>query len=165
MAATFSKRATLGIFLALLVPELARKVSGSFEPFPAVLLPVGAGKLKLDGRRVTLKHNLVEARRAGEWHEVDRAELLDPLPVHYFGEMVRGKFGFHDGYWHKLTAPPPRPSPHALSETKRWLRARLERMGFDGHAMRVVEERYVLEMPLGTRGDVVRTAETTYELD
>jgi hypothetical protein len=150
---------------ALLVPEVARKVSGSLEPYPAVLLPAGTGKLRLDGRRVTLNHNLVEARRAGEWHEVDRAELLDPLPVHYFGEMVRGNFGFHDGHWHKLTAPPPRPSPQAITETKHWLRARLERMGFDGHAMRVVEERYVLALPSGVRRDVVRTGETTYDLD
>lgn len=165
MTARFSKRATLFIALSLLLPELARKVSGSFELYPAVLLPVGAGKLKLAGGRVTLNHNLVEARRAGEWREVDRAELLDPLPVHYFGEMVRGKFGFHDGHWHKLTAPPPRPSPQALSETKHWLRARLERMGFDGRVMRVVDERYVLQMPSGARHDVVRTAETIYELD
>lgn len=165
MAAMFSKRATLFIALALLVPEIARKVSGSLEPYPAVLLPAGTGKLKLDGRRVTLTHNLVEARRAGQWQEVDRAALLDPLPVHYFGEMVRGNFGFHDGRWHKLTAPPPRPSAEALTETRRWLRARLERLGFDGRAMRVVDERYVLELPSGTRREVVRTAERTYDLD
>jgi hypothetical protein len=165
MAARFSKRATFGLALGLLIPEILRKISGALEPYPALLLPAGTGKLALDGRSVTLKHNLVEARRAGEWREIDRAELLDPLPVHYFGELVRGNFGLHDGHWHKLTPPPPPASAEARARTKRWLRARLERMGFDGGALRVVEERYVLQLPSGARRDVVRTSETVYDLD
>jgi hypothetical protein len=165
MDAGFSPRATLWIALLLLGPEVLRQIGGSFEPFPAVLLPAGAGKLRLPGGKLTMKHTLVEARRDGAWSEVDRARLLAPLPVHYFGEVVRAHFGFHDNQWHGTTAPPPRPSATDLLETKRWLRARLQQLGFEAHALRVVEERYVLVLPSGARGPAERLSEKLYELD
>lgn len=163
--ARFSPRATLGIALILLVPELSRHIGASFEPFPAVLLPAGAGKLRLPDGKLTMKHTLVEARRGGVWSEVDRARLLAPLPVHYFGEVVRADFGFHDGKWHGTTAPPPHVSPADLHQTKRWLRARLAQLGFEVHALRVVEERYVLVLPSGSRSGAERLWEKLYDLD
>ncbi|HKY40419.1 MAG TPA: hypothetical protein VJN18_31010 [Polyangiaceae bacterium] len=164
-ASLFSPRATLGFALCLVLPEIPRALSGSLEPYPAVLLPAGAGKVRLPGGRATMKHVLVEAERDGGWYEVDRAELLAPLPVHYFGEVVRGKFGFHDRKWHGLTAPPPAASPAQLRETKTWLRQRLSRMGFGEHRLRVVEQSYVLEVPSGKRHSVERKKVTVYELD
>jgi hypothetical protein len=149
----------------LLVPEILRLVSGSLEPYPAVLLPAGAGKLRLPGGRLNMKHVLVEAERDGLWTEVDRAKLLDPLPVHYFGEVIRGNFGFHDRKWHGVTAPPPAASAEQLSETRAWLRRRLSLLGFSSRRLRVVEESYWLEIPSGTRHDVQRQKETVYELD
>jgi hypothetical protein len=165
MDSRFSPRATLGIALFLLVPELMRHVSGSGEPYPAVLLPAGAGKLRFKQGKLPMTHTLIEARRGGVWSEVDRAELLEPLPVHYFGEVVRGNFGLEDGKWRGWNAPAPRPSPEARLETKRWLRARLVRMGFDGHALRVVEQRYLLEMPSGAHQATEQLSEKVYELD
>jgi hypothetical protein len=153
------------ILLCLLLPEILRLVSGSLEPYPAVLLPAGAGKLRLPGGRLNMKHVLVEAERDGAWREVDRAALLDPLPVHYFGEVVRGEFGFHHRKWRGTTPPPPAASPEQLQQTKDWLRARLTQLGFSDRRLRVVEESYWLELATGTRQGLQRQKETSYELD
>lgn len=164
-ASLFSPRATLLILLCLLVPEILRLISGALEPYPAVLLPAGAGKLRLPGGRLKMKHVLIEAEREGVWREVDRAALLDPLPVHYFGEVVRGEFGFHDRKWRGTTPPPPAASPEQLQQTKDWLRARLRQLGFSDRRLRVVEESYWLELATGTRQGLQRQKETRYELD
>lgn len=164
-APLFSLRFSLVLALCLLVPEVLRALSGSLEPYPAVLLPAGAGKVRLPGGRATMKHVLIEGERAGGWQELDRAALLAPLPVHYFGEVVRGEFGFHDRQWHGLTAPPPAATPEQLLQTKAWLRQRLMQMGFEPHRLRVVQESYVLEVPSGRRSDVRRLKETLYGLD
>lgn len=163
-APLFSVRFSLVLALCLLVPEVLRALSGSLEPYPAVLLPAGAGKVRLPGGRATLKHVLIEGERAGGWQELDRAALLAPLPVHYFGEVVRGELGFHDRKWHGLTAPPPSTTPEQLLQTKKWLRQRLTEMGFEAHRLKVVQESYVLEVPSGRRSDVRRLKETLYEL-
>ena len=147
------------------MPEVLRLASGALEPYPAVLLPAGAGKLRLPEGRLKTKHVLVEAVRGGTWHEVDRADLLAPLPVHYFGEVVRGSFGFHDGKWRGLTPPPPPATPAQLQATKLWLRERLAKLGFESKRFRVVEESYVLEIPSGKHHDEKREKVTPYELD
>lgn len=121
--------------------------------------------MRLTDGRLRMKHVLVEAEREGSWREVDRAALLDPLPVHYFGEIVRGKFGFHDRAWRGLTAPPPATTPEAQHQTKAWLRARLESLGFQPARLRVVEESYFLHLPSGEHSAVKRERETTFELD
>lgn len=147
----FSRRATWLLAAFLIAPEVLRAVSGSLEPYPAVLLPAGAGKIGLNGDRLPLRRTLLEAQRAGRWHAIDATKFLEPLPVHFLGGVLRGEFGFHDGGWRGAKAPPPKTAPADVESTKRWLRRKLEQLGFEAARIRVVEQEVTIEVPSGRR--------------
>jgi hypothetical protein len=167
----FSSKVTLLIALGLVVPEVLRALNGSLEPYPAVLLPAGAGKISLRDGGLPITRIVLQAKRNGEWRQVDPAAFLDPMPVHFVGAIARAQFGLRSDVGapnkpkKRLEVPPPTPNVAQIEQTQRWLRNKLRSLGYAPDALRVTKEELFLEIPSG-RIHSSRTLEVqTYALD
>ena len=65
MGTLFSRWETLLIALALLVPESLRSFAKTLEPYPAVILPAGAGTININNGKVRVKRTFLTAIRNG----------------------------------------------------------------------------------------------------
>lgn len=82
--------------LFLFVPFLLKfKFGKSFEPFPAVLMPVGAHKLKQQANRIDIKYTMLYGlRQNGAWEKVNPQIFMNPIPLQYFPSLLARNFGF-----------------------------------------------------------------------
>jgi hypothetical protein len=155
----FSGRATLLIALGLVVPEYLRDSQRALEPYPAVLLPKGSGKLQVKEGKIHLRRTFASGVRHGEWEKLDVGELMFPISEHYFLRLAGRDFGL-------------KRSKHASPEqvtreqqTKNFFRARLAAQGFDTHKFRVVVEALTIELPSGQVLATHTVKKSTHELD
>ena len=147
------------IALALIVPESLRSFAKSFEPYPAVILPAGAGTIHINSGKVRVKRTFLTAKRNGKWAEVDSSKFLAPIAEHYFGHISRRNFGL-------------RTSKHAsprrlakVQETKRWLKAKLAAQGFETQQLRLMEQKLTITLVTGEQGASKPKQKETYDLD
>jgi hypothetical protein len=93
MSRLFSLRFTLLLGLYLVVPLAIETITG-LPVWPAVLFPVGSGKLNVVDGRVAFE--LLTFRgfdREGNLRQLDRAELFAPIPIGYSGGMAEAGLG------------------------------------------------------------------------
>jgi hypothetical protein len=130
----------------LVVPFLIR--AGPTEPYPAVLLPSGAGRANATGKLIDSDRTAIYAKSAGHdaWIRLSPAEFLYPVPVPYFRTLAQRYFG--------LIATPhqilklgslaidtqPKISDEDVKSAKQWLRQRLTETGYDDSVLRVTQE-------------------------
>ena len=139
----FSRGATLLILLGLVVPEALRSSSPAREPYPAVILPAGAGTISLKHKLLHLNRTVLMGRRHHKWRELDMIEFMKPIPVQYFARIARARFGISEGK---------KRHGHASEDeriTRRWLQERLKLQGCSGRSLRVVTERMTVQLPSG----------------
>jgi hypothetical protein len=155
----FSRAQTLLIVAALLIPELLRSADQSLEPYPAIILPAGAGTIRIEHGTVPVSRTVLTARRNGDWQTVDVPEFMFPIASHYFTRIASRDFGF------------PRSKDASAQErenaatTKRWMRARLAAQGFATTSIRVVVEHLTIALPSGERVSTRVARKKTHELD
>jgi len=154
----FTRGQTLLIALALLIPESLHRWHKTLEPYPAVILPAGAGRIQIHRHRVRANRPVVLARREGSWQEVNAVKLMYPVGD-YFTLIAKRNFGF------------PRskdPSPEELADaaiTRNWMQTRLAGQGFETKQIRVVNEELTIELPTGKVVSTRPTKKKTYDLD
>ena len=156
---SFSPAATLLIALALIVPEYLRSSGKSNEPYPAVILPAGAGTIRIKHGHVQLNRTHLTAPRNGEWAEVDVSAFMTPIAEHYFSRIARRNFGLPQSK---------RAAPEELAraaQTKSWMKARLGALGFETSRLRVVTETLTIAFPSGKQVSSKVSRKSTYELD
>lgn len=95
MKSLFSLRFSLLLWVFLLLPLGIRSMSnGDLEPYPAILLPHGAGKVMIKEGIVGVGLvSLYGYDAYGKLHKIDRAKFLSPIPPQYFDEIVKKNFG------------------------------------------------------------------------
>lgn len=130
----------------LIVPFLIR--AGPTEPYPAVLLPSGAGKVNATGELTDSDRTAIYAKSPGHdaWIRLSPAEFLHPVPVQYFPTLAQRYFGLlptpHQilklGFLAIDTQP--KISDEEIKSAKQWLRQRLTETGYDDSVLRVTEE-------------------------
>jgi hypothetical protein len=130
----------------LIVPFLIR--AGPTEPYPAVLLPSGAGKVNATGELTDSDRTAIYAKSAGHdaWIRLSPAEFMHPVPVQYFPTLAQRYFGLlptpHQilklGFLAIDTQP--KISDEEIKSAKQWLRQRLAETGYDDSVLRVTEE-------------------------
>ena len=79
---------------AMLLGPFAVRVLSNTEPYPAILLPSGAGKIAVRGSEATFKHLTLYAHdSAGHLVPIDPRRLLAPIPTHYLYAIAANDFG------------------------------------------------------------------------
>jgi hypothetical protein len=130
----------------LVVPFLIR--AGPTEPYPAVLLPSGAGRVNASGEQIDSDRTAIYAKSAGHdaWIRLSPEEFLHPVPVQYFRTLAQRYFGLVPVPHQILKLGflaidmPPRISDKDAESAKQWLRKRLTATGYDDSLLRVTEE-------------------------
>lgn len=89
----FGVWATVALAGLLSAPFLVT-IATRHEPFPAVLFPMGPGKLRTtDGQLVYEVRTIVAHDLSGNEVEIPGAEFLDPIPVDYLMYLADSAFG------------------------------------------------------------------------
>lgn len=93
----FTLAQTALIAVLLMIPFLLRLASNDLEPYPAALLPSGAGVLKITNNTTMISTRTFLARsNEGKWTEVKRDMLIEPIPPQYLSYIVQNDFGVTD---------------------------------------------------------------------
>ena len=157
----------------LLVPFAIREFAPTLEPYPAVLLPSGAGLIKT-ADQMDFDRTAIYGRVAGrdDWTRLCPSRFLNPVPADFFPPLAQRYFG--------LSAMGPithtirggvviRIDTHKISEedvnnAKRWLRGRLNGSGCDDRALRITQEVVTLRRSDGTEIAVRYQNDKVFEL-
>jgi hypothetical protein len=135
----------------LLVPFAISYLAPTLEPYPAVLLPSGAGVIKATGDQIDLLKNTIYGRAAGRdaWTRLSPSQFLNPVPYEFFQDLAKRYFGLSPsgpiahsihGVGLVITIDPHKVSEDEVRNAKQWLRARLNRSGCDDSLLRITQE-------------------------
>ena len=134
----------IGAFLLLVLlgtPYAIFKIA-RLEPYPAILLPAGAGKILKKGNSFQFARTGIYGIDlvSGEWQRLDPASFLDPIPAHFLNAIIVNEFGLNPdleftvrfrgnllpsfSYDNRS-----RLSEKNINDTKSWLRTRLSNHG------------------------------------
>lgn len=158
MGMLFSRWESLLVALALIVPESLRSIV-KLEPYPAVILPMGSGTIRIKNGKVPARRTYLAAKRNGKWEEVDASKFLAPVAVHYLAGIARRDFGFPDA---KSATPL---QLEQAAETKRWMRAKLAAQGFETQELRLMKQSMTITLASGKRTHSKTSRRKTYDLD
>lgn len=155
----FSQRFTLLLFAFLIIPYVLT-VKYRIEPYPALILPSGAGKVAVGGKQMKVSYTEYYALKAdGTMSKVDAVRMFAPVPIHYhsyillrnFGMIdkeVSPKFGAFSPFVKELNILK-NTSEQEKQEVKKWLGQKLIEQGFTAAVLQVVQVEEVLALPAG----------------
>lgn len=138
----FSLRFTIFLLFVLFIPFCLRAILG-IEPYPAVLLPSGAGNIQKTGDNIVFNYKKIFALdNKGEWTKVEPSRFLYPIPVQYLPNLTSGNFGFEVDsskpksktfrllkMFHLVNKKPK--SEEDIREAKKWLKEKLISQGLN----------------------------------
>ena len=134
----------------LLVPFAIREFAPALEPYPAVLLPSGAGRIKTTQGQIDLGRTGLYGKVAGSnaWTRLSPAEFLNPIPPQDFLPIAQRYFGLSPIGPLALTIKGGlvlRIGTHQVTEddiknAKQWLRAKLKGCGCNDEVLRITQE-------------------------
>ena len=138
------------LFGFLLVPFAIREFAPTLEPYPAVLLPSGAGLIKTTEDQMDFDRTAIYGRVAGRdaWTRLSPSQFLNPLPPQFFPPLAQRYFGLSPigPITHTIKGGMViRIDTHKVSEeevknAKQWFRARLNGSGCDDSVLRITQE-------------------------
>lgn len=149
--------ATCFLCVALGVPWVTSSLSVQLEPYPAVVLPSGARTLLLKDTIDYEVQSVWAQKPGGSWHELSRAELLNPVPNSYFSSLYHNDFGLENNDTKELVM---RLSPNIsvrrnkvneqeVDQAKAWLASRLEVLGYDAQTLEIRSENLNIDRRTG----------------
>jgi len=140
---------TAALSAFLVVPFAIRFLAPVMEPYPAVLLPAGAGKIKTAENQLDFEQTAIYGKAAGrdEWTRLVPSQFLDPIPPEFFPPLAQRYFGLsprESGQsWTRLgfvTTDGRKIREDDVKNAKAWFRARLNASGCDDKLLRITEE-------------------------
>jgi hypothetical protein len=134
-SAGFSVSITALLGAVLLLPMLIKTTIA--EPFPAVLLPSGAGLVPLIDGRVQFEYvSLFAYDEAGALKKIAPLGFVDPMPVHFIPGLIRNRFGQGTEVSRTVRAlgrdlhfDRPQPTAAEREQARAWLREKLRARG------------------------------------
>jgi hypothetical protein len=154
-APTPSVSFTILLAAALLVPFVVRLVAT--EPYPAILLPNGAGKIFFDGADAHFERVTLCAQGVRGCAPLDPRRLLMPIPGHYLFAIARNDFGQDVAPTAPLVirrvgryrVPRKVPSADDRLAARRWLLSQVQSLDPDAEELVVRYEHVSLNMSTG----------------
>lgn len=158
MSRFFSPRFTLLLGLYLLVPFAIKTLTG-LPVWPAILFPVGSGKLYVANGKVAFGHLSFQGfDREGNRRELDRAELFAPIPIGYSGGMADAELGLSEattrlvwvrGLRRQISIARRVPDLALRSEVAGWWSARLQDRGLSPDRIVIRRDEMIVEVKSG----------------
>lgn len=157
----FSLRFTTVLLIFLMVPFIFRfKLGNRFEPFPAILLPAGASKVKVGSSDFKVDYIALFAQKDGNWERVDAALLLYPIPATNHIYIFSRGFGLieppelEDRLLNRLLVKlnvqkKTNPTEQEKDRTKNWIVKRLKKQGFTGSILKIVQKEEIFSIHSG----------------
>lgn len=164
----------LALFVFLIIPFLLREINSELEPYPAVLLPAGTGKISVTAKEVSFSQRQIFAVFPdGNEQLLNPAEFFPPIPEQYWTEIARNRFGLGPersrsislGIWTLTVRQQREADTSERRETVEWLQGRLQNLGIsDAIAIRVRRMRitYNVEKRLESKREVVEEFDVNF---
>jgi hypothetical protein len=134
----------------LLVPFAIAFLAPTLEPYPAVLLPSGAGSIKTTGDQMDLSRTSIYGKvlGSGSWTRLSPPQFLSPIPADFFPPLAQRYFGlrpveaapYRTRVGVVVTIKPRQVDEKEIASAKQWLRARLKESGCEDSVLRITQE-------------------------
>jgi hypothetical protein len=133
----------------LVVPFVIATLAPVLEPYPAVLLPTGGGRIKTTEDQMDFGRLVIYGRVADRdaWTRLSPPKFLGPIPAEFFSTLVQHYFGLipvpianRTRVGVVITIDPRKVPEEEVKNAKQWLRARLKDSGCDDNVLRISQE-------------------------
>ena len=166
--------------LILVPPFILRDLQPWYEPYPAILFPVGSEKLSLQRENFLISRlELIAVNSDGQERPLDPAEFFSPIPVHFWPYIASNsqRFGLASpgpddrktkrlGSWELTMINRRTVTKRQQAEVANWLAARLRAVGLpDIRTILVRRTQVTIDIVSGKPIDAVNTYEYQVELD
>ena len=165
---------TVLLFLVLVVPFAIAFLAPTLEPYPAVLLPSGAGTIKTTGDQMDLSRTSIYAKVLGNgsWTRLSPPQFLSPIPAEFFPPLAQRCFGlrpveaapYRTRVGVAVTINPRQVDEKKIASAKQWLRARLTESGCEDSVLRITQEVVTFRRSDGAEIGVRNEADKLFEL-
>jgi hypothetical protein len=165
---------TVVLMLVLVVPFAIAFVAPILEPYPAVLLPSGAGTIKTTGDQMDLSRTSIygKALGSGSWTRLSPSQFLSPIPAEFFPPLAQRYFGlrtvepapYRTRVGVVLTVSPRKVDEKEVASAKQWLRTRLKESGCEDGLLRISQEVVTIRRSDGTELGVRNEDDKVFEL-
>ena len=160
MNRVFSLKFTLLLCAYLVVPFAIESVTGLLT-FPAVLLPVGSGKLDVLDGKVTFAHlSFWGFDRQGRPQQLDPGKFFAPIPIGYSGALAGYGLGLSEettqpvwvrGARFRMAIPRHIPETALRDEVVAWLSDQLRKEGLSTDRIAVRRDEIIVEVKTGRK--------------
>jgi hypothetical protein len=147
---------------SLFVPFTISYLAPTLEPYPAVLLPSWAGRIKTTEDQIDFNRTAIYGRVAGRdaWTRLSPSQFLNPVPPEFFPPLALRYFGLSPfgRITHTIKGgaviriDTRKVSEEEVTNAKQWLRARLNGSGCDDNVLRITQE--VVTLRLSDRAEI-----------
>jgi hypothetical protein len=134
----------------LVVPFAISTLAPILEPYPALLLPSGGGRVKTTEDQMDLGRISIYGRVAGRdaWTRLSPPKFLSPIPAEFFSPIAQHSFGLspvgpianRTRVGVEVTIDTRKVGQEEVKNAKQWLRARLNASGCDDNVLRITQE-------------------------
>ena len=134
----------------LVVPFALSFLSPVLEPYPAVLLPYGGGRIKTTEDQMDFPRTSIYGKVAGQaaWIRLSPPEFLSPIPPEFFPPLAQRYFGLCPvepmvnrarlGLVIRIDSR--KVSEEEVKNAKQWFRVKLKESGCDDNVLRITQE-------------------------
>lgn len=157
----FSLRSTIILIFILSIPFCLRTFTG-IEPYPAVLLPSGAGTIEKINESITLpSKEFFGIDSSGNWQKINMSVFLSPIPTQYLPVLLIHDFGLSiDSSYYKSRRFKILKALHFINddaaterekrkEVEKWLKERLIKQKLNAHQIKITSYTQTISVPSG----------------
>jgi hypothetical protein len=165
---------TVALLTVLVVPFAIAFLASPLEPYPAVLLPSGAGMIKTAGDQLELPRTSIYGKVPGKdsWTRLSPSLFLSPIPPEFLPPLTQRYFGLRPvepvpyrtrlGLVIKIN--PRKVDEKEIPRAKEWLRTRLKESGCEDSLLRVSQEVVTIRRSDGAELGVRNEDDNIFEL-
>jgi hypothetical protein len=134
----------------LVVPFAITFLAPGLEPYPAVLLPSGSGRIQVAGEQMDFSRTSIYGKvaRGDAWTRLSPPKFLSPIPDDFFPPLAQRNFGLspvgliadRTKIGVVITIGPRKVREEEVKNAKQWFRARLKESGCDDNVLRITQE-------------------------
>ena len=172
---------TLLLAFILLPPFALKTLYGDLlEPYPAIILPSGAGKADVGAREISFKKTSLWGKyeKDNTWTRVNVETFLAPIPVHFLYAITRNSLGLKsaeertiklEGRIIKLPQEikilSKKVTPSEVKSAKHWWRQKLGQSGYASDELMITSEQVKFDIETGKIIEIKRSNEEIIRLD
>jgi hypothetical protein len=151
---------TVVLLMVLVVPFAVAFLAAPLEPYPAVILPSGAGLIKTTEDHMDLSRTSLYGKVLGgdSWTRLSPSQFLSPIPAEFFLPLAQRYFGLRPaepvpyrtrvGVVVKIN--PRKVDKEEIASAKQWLRTRLKESSCEENLLRISQEVVTIRRSDGT---------------